>query len=559
MSTVIAVVIPMIIVYMLIQQGVEIAKKYAGTAGNMIQKFATQATGLVGGAAVGVAAGGLALGGRGLGRLAGAYGKGGERKELDADGKEITTTRATRWAASANNNAFTKFRNNAFSASQTSSFDVRNAGLKIGGKEYTAGTALNSGLGKLGINMKDQLSGAVGLGQDKALGKDGKPGGNMMIDKKRAEVLQKELENNVKMSHLSDDEAKAAWDKYKANHGNSAGMAGWEDRIGIEDMARNTKAYKDLKQAEEGLKQSLATATSATAKATYEQALEQNKTAQEQVVTQRKVEVEKLEKNNKVGFQTLRLQTIKDLESDSKVNESVAFTSARDAEVERLKNYGNIKDNKTFVTAMRAEYAQGLDKKALDGLGALKSGIFAGIITGMIPGLTVMSGLIGGSIVGGLGDSITGARAKAIKDIIDKANKTSGKGNPVANLEARVSKHEDEMLKAVNDALEKEGKGKNTYSKFSDIKENVLQDGLLTMEAHLQEEITTAEENLKNMTAATNKADRIKELKILQKAKNDKDALRNSIKNRDKAKQDLDALKEKEKEKADREAEKNKK
>ncbi len=65
MSTVISVVIPMIIIYMLVSQGVEIAKKYAGTAGNMIQKYATQATGILGGAALGVAgfAGARVIGG----------------------------------------------------------------------------------------------------------------------------------------------------------------------------------------------------------------------------------------------------------------------------------------------------------------------------------------------------------------------------------------------------------------------------------------------------------------------------------------------------------------
>lgn len=70
MNTVIAVCIPMIIIYMLVANGVTIAKKYAGAAGEMLQKYATQATGMVAGAAVGVASGSVALAGRNvIGRL----------------------------------------------------------------------------------------------------------------------------------------------------------------------------------------------------------------------------------------------------------------------------------------------------------------------------------------------------------------------------------------------------------------------------------------------------------------------------------------------------------
>lgn len=509
MSTVISVVVPMIIIYMLIQQGVSIAKKYAGTAGEMIQKYATQATGIVGGAALGVATGGAAIIGRnGIGRVMGAIGKGGTKTELSADGKEIITNRSQRWAANANNNWLARKWNNTYSASQTSSFDIRNAGIKIGSKEYTAGSTLNSGLGKLGINMKDQVSGAVGLGQDKALGKDGKPGGNVMIDKKRAEAIQKDLENKIKMSHLSDDEAKAAWEKYKAKK--------------VEGVLEEATIYETKK--------------------------EETKVIQTQVIEAK----EELEKAKKEGTQYEQVIAINKFNA---INQKLKDEIKKE-EIDKIdKKYGTIKDNKSFVTAMRAEYAEGLDKKTFEGLKALKSGILAGLITAMIPGLTAMSGLVGGAVFGGLSDSVTGARAKAIKAMIDKANKTSGKGNPLANLEKKVNDLKNKILESVNDALK--NAGKDEYKTYDDLENSGdLEDGLAMQEAKLAEEIDALDKSIKSGNLSDD--DRKKAYVDKQKKANMLSKLKNAIKDLEQANKNLSDLKEKQKEKEDKEAEKNK-
>jgi hypothetical protein len=527
MNTVIAVAIPMIIVYMLISYGVEIAKKYAGTAGNMLQKYATQATGLVGGAALGIATGGAAFAGRNvIGRGLGVVGKM-KTKYKDAEGKEVEGTLASKWAANANNSWAARKWNNTYSASQTSSFDVRNAGLKIGGKEYTAGSSLNSGLGKLGINMKDQLSGAVGLGQDKALGKNGKPGGNVLINKKRQEKIEKDLENKVKMSHLSDDEAKAAWERYKTNKSTKGGSVNWESKV--EELAE-MKAIKDRLAAAEA------------------RVVEANKTggttAPERLeITRAKKELD----DAKSGLELGKMAIIKNI-NDGKANnlKAEAERLASVAEKERLDKYGVVKDNKSFVAAMRAEYAEGINKNF--DFSSLTSGFFGTLITSMMPGLNILSGAFGLQLGNSLADAAIGSRSKAIKSIIDKAKKTSGKGNPMANLEAKIAKYEDDILIAVNESLGQ------AYKKYGDITEAHLEEGLLQTEAGLQEIIEGINDQIKNLSGQAKKD----ALYTRQKAKNRLDRLRNSIKDLDQANKNLSDLKEKQKEKEEKEAEKNK-
>ncbi len=533
-TNVISVTVPMLIIYFMIQQGVGIAKKYAGTIGEMVQAGAMKVVG----AGVGLAAGGAAFAGRNIiGRTLGAIGKQ-EVTYKNEKGEDVKTTRAAQWAANSNNSFLARKWNNTFSATQTGSWDARNLGAKIGGKEYKAGESLFKGLG-----LSDTVSGVVGIGADKALGKDGKPGGNVMINKKRDDARQKELENRVSMSHLSDDDAKAAGAKYKNDKAKGASEKNWEDHVDVEDIAKNSQTYKDLKQKEADLQQALATSTSGAAKATYEQALKQNKAAQDQTVQQ----VKDLKKNNEAEFQQLKLQTIEELKKDKKYQASDGYKTAGTKEFERLDKYGKIKDNKSFTNMMRAEYVEDLKKSSFWGDLRTGSGI-AGMLGTMIPILgpaigTVLGGVFAKQLTDDFIDSATGSRARAIKAIIKKATAAPGTGNTLVDLEARLQKHKDEALEAINTAL-------NTkYTSYDDVLPKDAEEGVLRRIASLEEEVDKWDEVKKNTTG------KAREDAIYEKAKAKKslESLRKMDDKLAQAQKNLDEKKDREKDKEDRE------
>ncbi len=187
MSTVIAVVVPMIIIYMLIQQGVNIAKKYAGTAGNMIQGFAQKATGFVAGAAVGVASGGAAfVGTRSAGLL----------KLSEAKRAELNATKAEGGFAG----RMASLRLGMNDKAQSGSFDVRKT------KAFNAFGTLT---GKAGISLNDKVSGAIGLGSDAT------KGGMKAIEKKEKEEVKKKIES-IKTDVKDGAEVSAIWEKKAA-------------------------------------------------------------------------------------------------------------------------------------------------------------------------------------------------------------------------------------------------------------------------------------------------------------------------------------------------------
>lgn len=533
-TNIISVTVPMLIVYFMIKQGTDIAKKFSGKIGEMVQAGAMKVVG----AGVGLAAGGAAFAGRNvIGRTLGAIGKQ-EVTYKNEKGEDVKTTRAAQWAANSNNSFLARKWNNTFSATQTGSWDARNLGAKIGGKEYKAGESLFKGLG-----LSDTVSGVVGIGADKALGKDGKPGGNVMINKKRDEARQKELENRVSMSHLSDDDAKAAGAKYKNDKAKDASEKNWEDHVDVEDIAKNSQTYKDLKQKEADLQQALATSTSGAAKATYEQALKQNKAAQDQTVQQ----VKDLKKNNEAEFQQLKLQTIEELKKDKKYQASDGYKTAGTKEFERLDKYGKIKDNKSFTNMMRAEYVEDLKKSSFWGDLRTGSGI-AGMLGTMIPILgpaigTVLGGVFAKQLTDDFIDSATGSRARAIKAIIKKATAAPGTGNTLVDLEARLQKHKDEALEAINTAL-------NTkYTSYDDVLPKDAEEGVLRRIASLEEEVDKWDEVKKN-TTGKEREDAIYEK---AKAKKSLESLRKMDDKLAQAQKNLDEKKDREKDKEDRE------
>lgn len=187
MNTVISVAIPMIIVYMLVNTGVQIAKDYAGKAGNMVQGFASKATGFVAGAAVGVASGGLALAGT---RVAGAV-KLSEEKRTELIARRAEGGLSGRLAS---------MRLNLNDKAQSGSFDVR---------KTKAFGSFGSLAGNIGISLNDKVSGAVGLGQDAT------KGGIKAIEKKEKGEVKEKIES-IK-TDLSNDGAKKYWEKRLEN------------------------------------------------------------------------------------------------------------------------------------------------------------------------------------------------------------------------------------------------------------------------------------------------------------------------------------------------------
>lgn len=179
MGTVLGIVIPMFIIYMLVQQGVKIAQKYAGKAGEVFQNIGKTATGLVGG---------LALGGTALmgGRVVGAAAKKLDESRFGVGIRNIA-------ARSGIVGKIGQKLQEGVTATRSGSFDVRQTLLgKTVSKEF--GVDFN----KKGLNA---LAGA-GLG----LGTDQRKGG-FEADVKRRQAEQ-EAKTKLLEEKMSDDKIK---------------------------------------------------------------------------------------------------------------------------------------------------------------------------------------------------------------------------------------------------------------------------------------------------------------------------------------------------------------
>lgn len=537
MTIVISITVPMLIVYFMIQQGVNLAKTYAGKIGEMVQSGAMKVLG----AGAGIAMGGTAfLGRNAIGRGLSLIGNSGKQTTIGEDGKEISTTRAERWAANANNSWLTRKWNNTYGATQTGSWDARNVGVKIGGKDYKAGSTLFSGLG-----LSDKVSGVVGLGENKALGKDGKPGGNIMIDKKRAEDKQKELENRIQMTHLSDDQAKNAAALYK-NKKIKEAENDWKEYANSADEVKPhadaaKAAAEAVKTAEKEFEKSKQQGT------TYEQNVAQIKLADTKT---KQIEAEeKLKKERDLFIKNIEETEDKELRELKKAK---AVTAAREAEEKRLKDY-KITDNKSFTAMMRAEYVENLGKGSFwtDTIGsALGKTIIGTIIGTLIPPLApaigaVLGGVFAKELTDDIVDRATGSRAKAIKAILKKAKTKPGTGNALVDMEERIQRHKDTALKAINEAL-----GKN-YGSYDEIKsEAEISEGILTRTAHLEEQKDKIVQELKTASGA----DRTKLFTDRAKVDRELNNLRDIEDKISRARKDIDDYKEKQKDKDDKKA-----
>ena len=180
-GSVMYVLIPMLIIYGLVTKGVDVAKRFSGSLGEMAQKFGTGAAGVVGGAAIGVASGGLAFAGtRAAGMLRLSETKRAELLESKSRGG--LSGRLASLRLGLNDRA------------QSGSFDIRKS---------SAFSGVNNLAGKLGVKLKDDVSGRINLGSDET------KGGIKGVEKREKEALKKKIES-IK-TDMKDKEVEAFW------------------------------------------------------------------------------------------------------------------------------------------------------------------------------------------------------------------------------------------------------------------------------------------------------------------------------------------------------------
>jgi hypothetical protein len=458
-ATVIDILVPMVLIYFMMKQGVDIAKKYAGQFGNGLQDFVNKTVGGVGGlvgGGVGLAAGGAALLGRGT---AAAIGQGAKKWGLNT------------WAAkNAEDNWFARKTNNGLKNIQTSTWDVRNAGIKIGKKEYTAGATLDKGFGLMGAKPSYGFSDALGLSQKKYVG------GNLKIQKDRDKKEVEKIEKQLNFDHLSDAEAKEVWKQKMQKSIQEASEKNWAKNItSAEEVAKNSQVYKNLQQKEKDLEADLARSKasgSVAGQTVAEQALTQNKVAQSTTIQQAK----DLETNKPEEFQKMRLQAIEDLKKNNNYRDSAAYTTASETEKKRLSEYGEIKDAKTLTSAMRSEYAKGLRENSF----WMKDGKSRWVMSpagGTTAGIFGIGATINTAIDAGIG-LIIGAHIKELQNSFDHASKTVSDKHKKTVTGTALAKHQ-ETLDNLNKKLKEELKSNNFLEEIEKANAKDIEDAII--------------------------------------------------------------------------------
>lgn len=514
MGTVLGIVIPMFIIYMLVQQGVKIAEKYAGKAGEMFQKFGTSATGMVAGTALGIATGGLGLVGRGatsiLGKTAGTWAATNKDTNLLAGGV----------------NKFLKW-------GQKSSFDVRNT---------AAGGTLTSGVGKLLGGTKD-FSSKIKLGQKDYIG------GNAKIVKDREKRVEEKATKKNDMSHLTDAQAAKAWEKRAEKAAQQNTEKSWK------------KARLDeLKKAEAPLQVLESKA------ALLEKDLETAKTAGD--MTNQKIIGDQIAENKKNQASIISLLNTKvfDEKKNADYKNSDLYKDSLKNEKAKIKQkYGDVKNAKELSTAMRYEYAQRMlensaylaDGKKRWRVAPLSGGGVgsAGMLTiGGIAGLT--GGIAGGGLFGNYIDSLQEAEKNVFSKITKDYEKAhSKKDNKLLALQSKI----EEIDKFVDSHIEKVLDG--TGLTMDDIKkdEKLREEHFERARGRADREFQDAEEEYNKAKNAykTNKTPDTtarfeEESRNYQKKKDAFNDLNNANKNRETAQNNLDKEKDRVKEKEDK-------
>lgn len=360
--TVLGLVIPMIITYFLISKGVDIAKKYSGSAGEKMQSVFSSATNIVGGAAIGLATGGAALAGRALiPKAAKAIGNG----EI---GRLATKFQSdTGWRGK-----LARRTQGALNGAQTASFDLRKA--SIGGQSIMN----NKLFDRMGIKPDSRITNKIGLGEEKFKG-------GYAARQKELEKKTKERIESINLDDVSKEEAQKRWDAR---------------------IASDAKAHADKnaeKQAVENYKKAQIERIQATGKTKEDAEKEVNGMSLSAI--KGNAEFEKLKKDAHAQLLKDKEEKIKKDYGDIKSGKDLTKAMRRRYAEELRENSKYMKDGKRLPSFVWAR----------NGLTGQIAASGAGIIAGA--GFAATAG------AGGIALGVMADRASAEQEAVDKATK----------------------------------------------------------------------------------------------------------------------------------------
>lgn len=507
-GTVIAIAIPMAIIFYLMKAAQSAAVSLSGDIGKSIQGFGEKLTGLAAGTAVGVATGGAGFLGRNIvGRGIGAIGNNVKTgKTLMVDGKEVKETLAMRLASRSADSWFARQQNKAFRWTQTSSWNPGNASAKVGGKDYSVRDGVSKGLGVFGVKTNNLVE---NLGY---VGNKAGEGGNIAVDKKRNEERQKELEDRIKLDHLTDDQAKAVWEKYKSDRLNKISDKKWKDNI--EEEATIKPVAKDLKDATDNLAKlkkerddiddqlSTARINGRTGDITT---LENQKVDKEKEIS----DTEQTKTTLTAKIEGLKTNRIKEIEKSGNIRDTAAYKKAQTNEQQRLDRYGKIKNAKNLTTAMRSEHAEDLKESSWwlkDGKARWDTpiyGIAAAAISAAIPVVgPLISALILKEMATGISRNAFGdINKKAVEKVIGSYKTSQGKGNKEERLSGELETINDFITKAMKEHY----KDALPAGKIDDWTEDEIEKGIAGKTLKIQDEIIALQEKIRTETDAEEK------------------------------------------------------
>lgn len=509
-ETIVYIAIPMIIVYFMIKAGVKIAEDYAGEMGKAVQGFVDKTIGGVGGViggGVGLGAGAAAFLGRNV------VGRGVKMATKTKWGSSIQT----RLAANADKSKLARWGNQFINKTQTGSFDVRNAGIKIGNKEFTAGGTFNKTIGLFGAPVVDQVSDKLKLGQKKGTG------GIKKIDEERVKKRADKQAKRISYSHLSDAQAKEVWEKKKAEAIAKYGEQNWENHV---ESIGAIKTLKDtLVEAEKMLKEARDTSSGTAA--------DNLKIAKAEVV----------QKAAQDSFEAAKLTMIKDIkEGKNAAAKAEAVTAAAKIETDRFDQYGTIKNSSGLEIAMRAEYAQDLRKNSFwmkDGKPRtrnawLQSAAGAALAIAL-PGIgTIIGGIMIKNVMDGLNNITDGATNKLIKD----AKNSQGRGSAERQLSDKLEELKKKVTKAANDHH-------NVNKKFDEFNTDDLEAAILQKTADLELEIADLKNKRDAASAVGDTTEQKKHNLDMKKKKKEMDDLEDALDEIERTQDKLDKIKDK--------------
>ncbi len=489
LNAILATSIPLLVIYFLIKYGVNIAKTYSGYVGGMVQQAIAKNTGRIIGGGIGVAAGGAAFVGRNtIGRGVRAIAK--------------NTTAGRRWsnwaATNADTSKWARFNNNVLNRTQTGSWDIRNAGIKAGSKEYSVGSTINKGFGFLGEKLKDEVSGTVGLGQNKALGKDGKAGGVTKLAEEREKRRADAIKNKINYNHLSDDEAKAVWEKKKNDARAKHASANWESHAtSDETLGDLSRKLESAKAHEADMERHLADARTRGDKLAIADA--------EGFHNEAKVAREKVEND----FNEAKVNSVTELKKDpSKIKNSSAYKTAELAaedtdELKRLNLY-NVKNKAGLEAAMRAEYAKNMRDSSFwmkDGKGRVLPASIQAMLGGIAAFMPGIGAVIGAAMLANITDgliknnSLGHVTDRATNRIIKEATKNIGRANTEQQLDERITELKNKVIETVNKHFGK------FYKKFEDIEYKHAEEAILEKTSALEAKIDSLNDEIRGHKA----------------------------------------------------------